>query len=61
MKSSLIGRSTETMYSFSCSFSARKISFTISPSFVSKIKPSESLSKRPILKIRNEMGDIKID
>ena len=47
-KSSVIDLSTETKYSFSWLFPARKILFTISPSLVKKIKPSEGLSKRPI-------------
>ncbi len=50
---SVIGRFTATMYSFSCSFSERRISLTMSPLLVSRISPSESLSKRPIGKMRS--------
>src|ERR1700743_1237568 len=50
---SVIGRSTVTTYSFSWLFSDLKISLTISPSFVNKISPSESRSRRPTGKIRS--------
>ena len=52
-KAGVSGRSTATMYSFSCSFPARKILLTISPSFVRKIRPSDGLSSRPMGKIRS--------
>ena len=47
-KSGVIARSTATTYSFSWLCSARRTSLTMSPSLVSRIRPSESLSSRPI-------------
>jgi hypothetical protein len=48
MNSWSIFLSVVTMYSFSCPLPARRILFTISPSLVRKINPSESLSSLPI-------------
>ena len=46
------GLLTVTTYSFSWLLPARRILFTISPSLVKKISPCESLSSRPIGKMR---------
>lgn len=47
-KSCVIALSVLTVYSFSWPLPARRILFTISPSLVRKISPSESLSNLPI-------------
>ena len=47
----MIFLSTSTKYSFSLLFLERKILLTTEPSFVKRIKPSESLSSLPIGKI----------
>ena len=54
---SVIGRSTVTRYSFSWLFSERRISLTMSPLLVNRIKPSESLSSRPTGNIRSRVAD----
>src|SRR5690348_6418560 len=51
-KASVTGLFTATRYSFSSLFSARRIALTMSPLLVSRIRPSESLSRRPIGKMR---------
>src|SRR5690554_4450980 len=52
-KASVTGLLTATRYSFSSAFSARRMALTMSPLLVSRIRPSESLSRRPIGKIRS--------
>src|SRR5438128_1959438 len=47
------GRSTVTTYSRSWPNSARRMRLTMSPSLVSRIKPEESLSRRPMGKMRS--------
>ena len=54
MACSVSGLLTVTTYSFSCLFPARRILFTTSPSLVRNIRPWESLSSRPMGKMRSE-------
>ena len=57
IKSPVIGLSTVTTYSFSWLLPALNILFTISPSLVKKINPSDGLSNLPMGNMRTLVID----